>query len=100
MLWFVSKAIYEERRDELREARKEIQRLTDIIVQMRHDKFTLGPEHSDQRWDGGKYVMGEEEDEEPQEVATYQNPPLSPDAADEMLEQQIQRDLERALNED
>lgn len=36
---------------QLREARKEIRRLTDIIIQMRREGYEVPPEATDEEWD-------------------------------------------------
>lgn len=40
----------------------EVRRLTNVIIQMRRQEdFNLRPEHTDERWKGGSYIMEEEE---------------------------------------
>ena len=74
-----TKEVHFETLKDLRDAIAEIRRLTDIIVNMRQQKFTLSPEHTDERWPEGRYVMGDYE----QEIAE-RTPTRAPTPQEEM----------------
>jgi hypothetical protein len=78
---------------ELLYLRKEVRRLTDVIIRMRQEGFNLGPEHDDVRWPGGKYVM-EELEEVPVKPTTAET-----EAAAE-VEATLRKDFERVFSED
>jgi hypothetical protein len=78
---------------ELLYLRKEVGRLTDVIIQMRQEGFSLGPEHMEDRWPGGRYVMDELE-----QVPIKPTPAQTEEAA--RIEAEIRRDLDRITAED
>lgn len=82
-------------REDLAGARIEIKRLTDIIIDLKRQDFTLAPGHGDQPWDEGKYVMAEEENDEvtlPERVSFAETEVL-----DDELEASIRADLRKAF---
>jgi hypothetical protein len=83
-------------REQVEGGRFEIKRLTDIIIDLKRQDFSLAPGHGDQPWDGGKYVMSEEEDdwvEPPTEVVTIEDTSV----LDDTIEASIREDLRRAF---
>jgi hypothetical protein len=77
----------------LAEERAEVKRLTNVIINMRRDEgYTLEPQHMDERWDGGKYVMEEEMDKVGQ--------PTTSDTTvlDEEPDEGWQRSLEQSID--
>jgi len=90
---------------EVEAEKAERKRLTDIIVKMRMEGFSLRPEDTDERWKGGSYVMEEEEQrklgQEPE-----RGPPVE-EMFDEAelktaaeVEAQVNRDFERIFKEE
>ena len=44
---------------DLREVKKEVRRLTDIIVHLKQDGMVIDPGHGEEVWPEGKYIMDE-----------------------------------------
>lgn len=81
-------------RKDLRAEREEVKRLTNVIIQLRQQGFSLGPEHTDQRWPGGRYIMEEYE----RSTARESEPELPSDPLDAMvMEKMLADDLMAAF---
>jgi hypothetical protein len=82
-------------RKDLKEEREEVKRLTNVIIQMRQGGFNLSPEHTDERWPGGRYVIADYE----QEMVASQpmSPPVEQDGEAARVEQELSAMIERDL---
>jgi len=83
-----------DRTAELREARAEIKRLTNVIIQLKERGYALRPEDTDERW--GSYSMDEVEAEmveQPRQVSRAPTP-----AESDVLD--IEREIRAALEAD
>lgn len=76
---------YWDLKEEYKEAKAEIRRLTDVIIHMRKEGFTLGPEHEDERWPGGSYSMEEWEEKQAKAEPMYSGKTLAQVFAEEEL---------------
>lgn len=58
-------------RGDLKDEQAERRKLLELVMQLREQGQVAGPEHFDERWEGGKYVMGKEEtpEKDPEQVA-------------------------------
>lgn len=89
-------------RRDLKFEREEVKRLTNIIIQMRQQGYSMGPEAMDQRWPGGKYVMDEYEADAARDAPIRESEPEAPaDPMEEMvMEKMLADDLIAAFPEE
>lgn len=87
-------------RDDVKELRKEVRRLTDVIIQLKREGQSLAPEHSDARWVDGKYNFSEFEEGAPRRDPGLPVPVARPDSKVDEIEAEIRAELEAALNEE
>jgi len=105
MRWpWVSRARLDDLKAELADRKQEVRGLTDTIILMRKEGFGLRPEHTDQAWPGGKYVMSDEDEEDqPAKAETWtyvQDQPVPDPSDDTMLARMIDEDVRRAFPEE
>lgn len=92
-----------ERRDEQRrnairvgQLEAEIKRLTNVIIQLKEQGYSLRPEDTDERW--GRYSIADEEEKLAEQPARSRAP--TPDEADVLeLERELRAEVEAALDD-